>query len=325
MSADTTSLSTLIRPVVEDQPSIVIYTNNSFLPAMKSLGMTESSATGDTAYRWKVIRGTGNSATETFVEGQGLRPAGNQSCVEAALSWVYYRTRVKLSGHARDAMRSHYLGDAFLGELSGEVKYGIDNITDTITNTILGIGGNGIQLAIDSGETYAGLNRSTYSDWGSHETALDAALTVASMTAEVEALRDNDIANQGTRFDAVIVPVNQVTNYVSLVGPENGTAANRLVRYVAQPGKGVNVDVGWDDLGITFMGKPVIGVGDLTDTVMLFVCNVADDWFLRHIRPLEMKNLALVDDSAADIQISIGSAFGCRNPRRQAKLTGVTA
>lgn len=325
MGADTTSLSTLVRPQVEEQPSIVMYTNNSFLPAMKSLGMSEGPASGDTAYRWKVIRGTGNSSVETFTEGQALASSGSQSWIEAALSWVYFRAHVQMTGHARDALRSHYVGDAYLGNLAGEVKYAIDNITDLMTTTFLGTGSNGLQLAIDNAGTYANVNRSTYSDWGSHETALSAALTVASMTAEVEALRDNDIANSGTRYDAAVMPVNQITNYVALGGVENSTAGARLVRYIAEPGKGPHMDVGWDDTGVTFMGKPVVGCGDLTDTVILFLCNVSDDWFLRHIRPLESKELAISDDSAAKLQLSVGSAFGCRNPRRQAKLTGVTA
>src|SRR4030067_593291 len=100
MAADHTSLSTLIRPIVEEQPSIVMYTNNSFLPAMKALGMTEGQAGGDSSYRWKVLRSTGNSATEVFTEGQGIAASGNQSWVEAALAYVYFRPRAKLNGHA---------------------------------------------------------------------------------------------------------------------------------------------------------------------------------------------------------------------------------
>lgn len=326
MGADTTSLSTLIRPVVSEQPSVAMYTNNSFLPAMQALGMKEADQLGDNYVRWKVLRGTGNSSVETFTEGMGIASAGSQSWVEAYLAWVYTRAHVQMSGHARDAMRSAYLGDAYLGQFAGEVKYAVDNMMDNYTNALLGTGANGVQLAIDSAGTYAGINRSTYSDWGSGETAVSGVLTVAAMTAAVEALRDNDIANTGTRFDAVVMPVNQITNYAALVGPENGTAANRLVRYVAQPGQvAPHIDLGWDDTGLTFMGKPIVGVPDLTDTVVLFLCNIPDDWFLTYTRRLETKELAITDDSAANLQVSFGAAFGCRNTRRQYKLTGVTA
>ena len=73
------------------------------------------------------------------------------------------------------------------------------------------------------------------------------------------------------------------------------------------------------------MGKPIIGCGDATDTVVYFLCNIPEDWFFHYVRPLETLEMGRTDDSILDIQMSYAYAFGTRNPRRAAKLTGVTA
>ena len=322
MPATTTTASTLIKPVVDDTPTVVKFTNRQLLAVLKAAGMRDMQASGDTNFRWKVNRAAGNTSAEVYSEGQGLPTSGNQTWAEAALAWVYHRVVVQITGHLADAIGSHYLSDGALGILAGELQYGIDDLTDLMNNTFLGSTNNGLDIAIDSAGTYAGQARATITDWQSSETDIAGVLTVASLTAMYEAIVDND---RGGQPSALLMPWNQVTNYAALAGVENGTAAARLVRYIAQPGKAPSIDVGFDP-GLTFMGLPIFGVHDMTDTTIYLIGDAARGaWEFVNIRPITQKILSLNDDSEARIQVSTGGTLVCRNPRTQAKITTVTA
>lgn len=328
MAATTTTLSTLVRPVVsETDATIVKYTNRQFFQVMRAIGLQENipMSMGDSAFRWKVIRGTGNSSVETYSEGQAAAASGSQSVVEAASSYIYFRVVAELTGHAADQLKSHYLGTDYAPQaLGGEIKNGIDDLDDLAATTFLGTGASGLELAIDAAGTYSGLSRTTYSDWGSEENAVSGVLTVASMTLLHEELEDND---RGATVTACLMPRNQLTNYAALVGAENGTAADRLVRYVSQGGA-PQLDVGFMTTGLTINGTPIYGVQDMTDTVVAMLDTTdRNGWAYITQRPIQIadKTAGSNSDAYAVKHVTMASTMVCRNPRKQGKLTAVTA
>lgn len=325
--ATSTTLGTLVRPVVADDLTIVKFTNSAFLAGMRKIGMQDVRAMGDSAYRWKVQRSTGNSSVEVFTEGQAPLSAGSQSYVEAVQPWSYFRAIVSVTGHAMDFLGSHYLGEAVAGEsaLRGELPGAIAEIDDLVNTTLLGSGTTGLLNAIESTGTYAGLARATYSDWQSYEEAgAGGALTIAMLENTHEALRDND---RGARtFSAILMPENQRTNYATLVG---AGASTSLVRYIAD-GAAPKLDAGYDDVGLSFHNIPIIGVPDMTDTEIAFITDAKADqpgegWYFVTIRPIVEKELAVTDDTYKSIQISTGCTLAGRNPRKQGKVTNALA
>ena len=319
--ATSTTLSTLVRPAVANDPTIVKFTNRQFFATLRAIGMSDAVAAGDTNFRWKINRSTGNSSAEVFVEGQGEPAAGAQTWTEAALAWVYHRVLVQRTGHARDAMKSHYLGEEWGGDaaMSGEYRGALDDLADLMANTFLGSTNNGIQIAVDSAGTYAGLARATFTDWQSYEEAGAAgALTVAMMDNTWEAVKDND---RGGTVEAIFMPWNQVTNYANLAGVG---ATTSLVRIMTN-GEAPKIDTGFNESGLSHHNARIYGIHDLTDTEILHLSDIAASWLFATIRPIERKDLAITDDSVDKVQVSTGGTLVCRNPRIQGKVTNLAA
>jgi hypothetical protein len=319
--ATTTTVSTLIKPAVETEPTVLMYTNREFFGALRAMGMRDVVAGGDTAFRWKLLRSTGNSSAEVFTEGQAAPSSGNQTWAEAALSWVYHRAIVSRSGHARDAMKSAYLTPEWTSDaaMSGEYKGALLNLEDLMANTFLGSTNNGILIAVDSAGTYGGLARATYTDMQSYETAAGGdALTDVDMADTWEGMRDND---RGGKLEAILAPWNQVSNYYRL----HGFGATTPLPRIMASGEAAKIDYGFNETGLSFHNARIFGVGDMTDTELVFMSNIAEDWLFATIRPIERKDLAITDDTAEKTQVSTGGTLVCRNPRTQAKVSNALA
>lgn len=336
MAANTTTLSTLIKPLVADQPSVPKFTNRHFLSTFTAMGCPEVMAMGDTAFRWKVLRGTGNSSVGTFAEGDAVPAAGSQSWIEASLSYALgsFWVRAQVSGFAADAMGSAYLGQEWTSAASGygEIKAAVDDLTDQINNTFMGAGSGtaGLQNAIDDGGTYSALARGTYTDWQCAITDGGGdALSMADMNNNQELLFDND--RGAGPLSGTVMAVSQAFNYKSLAGAENGTAANRLVRYTVDVTGGVpKFDAGMvpgagTDTGLSFGGAPIYGVPDAPDQLVYLVTDVPRNFLIATIRPLTVEDLAKTDDSRIDKLISTRLLWMCLNPRHQGRIENITA
>lgn len=322
MPATTTTLTTLIKPVPYDQMVMIKWSNKELFPILVAIGMREVQSQGGANFEWRINRATGNSGTEIFTEGQAVPAAGSQTYSNPALAYIYHRSIVEISGHAMDQMRSHYISDAQVGSanLYGEVTGAMDDLEDLYTNTFLGSTNNGLQIAIDSTGTYAGLARGTITDFASFETAGGAAaLTIAMMRDTWEGVRDND---RGGNVQAIIMPWNQTSNYTFLA---QGTTTGNFVRHLNEPGKGPSIDLGVNFAGLSFNGVPIYGLSDLTDTEILMLSNISTDWLYAIQRPLSRKHLAINDDAEARLQLSLASSIVCLNPRRQGKVSDVAA
>lgn len=298
-AAGATSGAVLIKTTYDPAFADAVYNNNKLF----SLFPAPVRAGGDTAYRWKV-RGAGNTSVETFVEGQGSPVAGNQRFYNAAVSWQYFRAEIQITGHARDSLQSSYLpGDI----LETEMTLAMQEIKDLMTTTWMG-STVGLEVAVDSTSTYAGITRGSATYFESLETAHSALLSDSGLLDFHEALRDND---RGAEVGLILSPENQATNYYRLIG---GPATKQTT-----PG-----DSARNLSNQSFNGIPWVGIGDMTDTIILFLDMRPGMWTHQVIRPFEVNFQGRAGDSDV-YEVSTGNALVCRNPKLQGKLTGVTA
>jgi hypothetical protein len=261
---------------------------------------------GGTSYNWPVRQAT--TAAAAYVQGQAAPAPGNNTYLMASLAYSagYFWRAVEISGHAVDALRDE---GAIIEAIDREVIDAARAMQDLINTTFMGT--SHLQLAIDSAGTYAGIDRGTYTNWGSYETNVGGALSVSALADMIEALEDND---RGARHEDLILlcPVNQVTNYGALVGAGAGTP-------VVTPAGGV-ADLGFS--GYTFQGLPIFGIPDLTDTIWLAVHRPSVKWVLH--RPLTISPKSPEGDSDK-LLLTCALQMVVERPQLCGKLTGVTA
>lgn len=334
MAADTTSLAPLIRPQVEDVPTIVKYSHegpSSFLGRMAEAALRAGHGGFDlfrpagNTHGWEIQRGLGNSSAEIFTEAGAIAAAGQQTWLTASLAYIAFRVHVQVSGFAMDDVTGlgGYLDQSQYGaaQLLGEEPGAMADLFNLINDTNVGSTSNGVLAANDSGAntpTYAGYNKTVLTDLASQLTAVGGVLTIAAMDNMIEALSDNPI---GARPDAIFMPWNQATNYSNLVGPG---AATSLVRYIApEAGGSARLDAGFNAQLLQHGDIPIYAVPVMTDTVILF--HRMQYWHVVTHRPIQRKILPNDADIAAREQLSTRLTLVCKSTRRQGKLTGVTA
>lgn len=295
--------------VVEPAFTSIVYRNTNGILSL----FPQKTSGGGTATEWRVNT-AGNTSAEVFSEG-GAQPAPiAQTYVMATLSFIYFRAMVRITGHLRDAIQRMAIPDQF-NVIANEFSLGAEDVRDLMETTFQGTSNNGIQLAVDSAGTYANINRSTVSAWGSYENALGGALTWAEVMNAREAIRDND---RGGAMDLIVCPHNQLTNLQSLPGAPG--AANNSFRVNLSQDQG-GLQLAPSERGTMFGDARVVAVGDLTNTVLLYL-NSSDFDYVIH-RGFEVRPDTSGDDDVW--QISAAGTLRCRNTLRQGKSTGVTA
>ena len=258
-------------------------------------------AVGDTAFRWKL--NSAGQSPEVFTEGQAQPAAGNQTWVNAAVSWTYFRVMLQATGHARDALRS-----AWLPAIDEEAVLGRADLIDLITTSFMG-STYGLELAVDYGSSYAGVTRSGSAGYfESTETDHSAALTTDALIDLQETIRN---ADKGGSPSIILCNLNQESNVYRLGGPHLITNQNPSDK---TPGLLSNRIAGCD----------VVALPDFTTTVCMMLDPRPSNWAPRVIRPFSVKEMAPVGDSDL-YQLSWGGALVCKMPKYQGKLTGVTA
>jgi len=276
-----------------------VYRNNDFLSRFPA-PITQR---GGRYVNWMVHR-SGNGSVEVFTEGQASPNAGGQLYALAQVAWTYVRGNIELTGHALDAMQSNYTGADLLEEEMTQVQ---EDLRDLLNTSFMG-GTYGLELAVDSGSTYAGIARGSASYWESTETAVSGTLAYSDLVDIFEAISDND---KGGKVTEVQVPWNQQTNIYNLAG----MPATKMT---------TPEDAARGLTGQTFNGRPIVAMGDMTDTVIMMLDISPGQFEVVQIRPMQARFQGRAGD--ADVyQISTGAAFICKNPKRQGKLTGVTA
>lgn len=261
---------------------------------------------GGNSWNWPVSYST--TAAEAYVEGQGAPAPGNTTLLmaEQPYSTGYFQRVVELSGHTLDQCR----GEAeILSAFDVELSKAIDSIVDAINTTALGT--SFLELAVDSAGTYAGINRSTYTGWGSWENPLSGALSKAALQDMIEAVMDND---RGASLEDMLFlcPVNQLTNYAALAGAGAGTP-------IMSAG-GTKLDLGF--ASYSFAGIPVVGIPDMTDTIVLLVHRPSIYGVMQ--RPLQIEQKPTSGDSYQWL-LTCSLVLVCERPFLCAKQTAVTA
>ncbi len=275
-----------------------IYRNNSLLGLFPAPVMSP----GDSAYKWKLA--SAGTAVEDFTEFQPLLNAQTQTYVNASITYPYVRGKVHTSGMARDALRSNWI-DSIAEDMLGVRA----DMVDLITTNMMSNGTYGLEAAVDSTTTYAGISRGSAAYFESSETAVDGALNVSNLYDLQETIRDND---KGGNPSLILLPLNQETNLYRLTGQPFTAMAGP-----ADKAAGLYQQ--------TFAGMRVVALPDWTNTVIMmldmtpgkFVQVIQRDWTVTEM-PVE-------GDSAGIYQISYSLLLVNKNPKLDGKLTSVTA
>jgi hypothetical protein len=270
-------------------------------------------APGSQPFKWNVIDAA-NAQAAVFTEGQSLSTFGNQGYVQASQPAFYVRAAGGESGHMRD---NRVKGGTYEDVRSLEIAKATSDMWKIMEDQLCGSTADvGIASIIDSGTTYAGIAPGSYTSWVSVETALGGALTVTALQDLYETLRASPYGATPTH---VLMPQNQVTNYVNVAGaPGSANSAFRI-----QPG----VQGGAFDAGVvipmaTFNGLPIVPIRGLA-TTEVYMVDVSKLDLLIHRQP-EVREIAKTNDD----DLFMVSVAGClRASRRKSfgKLTGVTA
>jgi hypothetical protein len=301
MPVTTTTAANTIRETYEPGFVVSAFRNNSLLQHFP--GPTDTG--GDTAFRWK-INSTGNDSVEIFTEGANQPVAGYQNIVNAAVSPVYFRFMLEVTGHARDALRSQWFD-----QLGAEMELGREDLVDLMTTSFMG-STYGIELSVDSTSSYAGITRTATSHYAATETAIGRSIAASDIMDILETMRDNDKGSKiGPGNGLILCPLNQATNIYRLEGVP-------AVQYIGDADKAPNLHTQ------TFARIPIVGLPDWTNTVICYLDMSPGHWVLAQHRPWTVHDQGRSGD--ADIfQVSWAGQLINKMPHWDGKHTGVTA
>lgn len=289
-----------------------LYRNDFTLNMLRAIGFQDVTAPGGLKYQWH-LNSSGNSNVGVFTENQGAPASVAQGWIRPAVSWTYYWGFVTVSGMARDALADGGLFDA----VSAEVSLTQRDITDLRNTTLLGATQNGLQAAISATTTYAGITRGSAAYF---ESATSSTATIAGLKALHRAIRDPEHGGTPT---AILLSPTALEVYLSLGTMLSQTqgSSNNLLRYV-QPANGTApaFDLGHSLTGNAFMGAPVIGVPDLTSTVVIFLDTSGATCKHIVVRPFQVKFHHNEGDNEV-YEISCGSTIAVENPVRSGIMT----
>jgi hypothetical protein len=193
-------------------------------------------------------------------------------------------------------------------------------IQDTLTNVEAAFNAavlTDLAAQVDATTAYsdASLARATYT-LASLETAVGGALTLAAMEDTLETLRNTTYGIIGTDDIAILMPPNQLTNLSRLTSFDGSGASFQALNNSG------NIDGGRVQLTRTFEGAPIISVPNMTTTEIYFV-RISTTELYYHMTPtITEKQLK---EWGMSWHIVMGANLIVKDPRRCAKLTGVTA
>lgn len=300
--ANLTTMSSGIRELYSQTYIDAVYRNHELFPL---LGLTPKPHLGGHYLHW-VINSAG-STPGVFSEGDSAIDSSNQTYIQPYVSPVYIWNFLRISGHLKDAM----VNGGYFDVIGDQIEKAIADIADLFTTSFLG-STYGLEVAIDSGSTYAGITRGSQTAFEAQETAVSGALSFASVRDMVEGLRDNDVGSKlGPQNGLILMPHNQASNFYDLAGSKGIPMLSPN-----DPAQGFSSQ--------SYDGIPIKGIGDLTDTVMLFIDKSFGNYELVQFRGMDVKAHSNTGDDEL-IEISGALAFACKNPKVQGKLTGLSS
>jgi hypothetical protein len=265
--------------------------------------------------RWSIH--TTGSTPEVYVENQPTTPATNQGWGEAVLTPTWFRVLSEYTGHLQAAANAgELLVDAMTeGEMLIE-----QDLSSLVNYSFINASYNGLQVAVDSTTTYAGIARGSATYWESEEHSLSGALTMAELEDETETMEGH--THQG-RLGLLVSERNQMTNYSRLGGVAG--ASNTSIRVNLQNGPGgTPVNFGYDMDNLHFGKAPWRQLNGMTNTVILGLDTRPGCWkFLVHQPYLVQFQGRSADND--QFHHKIACLIQCKRPKRHMKITGVTA
>lgn len=256
-----------------------VYRNDAVLGILRAIGMQELTQTGGTGFKWH-LNSTGNTSVGIFTENDPAPQSVAQGWVRASVSWVYFWSWVTITGHDRDALADGGIFDA----VEAAMMLAQREVVDYRNTTFLGSSNNGLQQAISSSATYAGITRGSASYFESVSST--STFSVANLRAFHREIRSPEHGGNPTAH--LVSPT-----VLEIYGAIGGTASaqnNSTLRYVAPAdGSAPGFDYGLRLTGMNFYGRPIIEVPDLTSTVWLAVDSSAGNFQHRIIRPFQVK------------------------------------
>lgn len=318
MSLTTTVGLPFIKPNVQIGAVDSVFRDTDLINFLAANGRVVD-APGSSPFKWNVIDAA-NAQAAVFAEGDALTTFGNQSYVQASQPAFYVRAAGGESGHMRD---NRIKGGTYEDVRALEIAKATSDAWKIIEDQLLGSTTDvGIASIIDSGTTYAGIAPGSYTSWVSSETALGGVLTVSALQDLYERMVGNDTGTgvfYGSSPTHLLMPQNQVTNYVNVAGAPG--AANSAFRI--QPGvQGGAFDAGVIHPLITFNGLPVVPVRGMVSTE-IYMVDVSKLDLLIHRQP-EVREIARTNDDDR-FMISVAGCLRLSRRKSAGKLTGVTA
>ncbi len=264
-------------------------------------GEPQGPYTPDKTIRWHVASAA-NGSVEVFTEDQAQPAPGAQTYIDANLGYTYFRGMLRITGHLQDVMRN---GGAWEPIVDREFTLLIEDIRDLVTTTFLGATQGGIQAAVDSTTTYAGVTRGSQTAFESTETATNDVLGYDNMMTHYVTMRDASI---GAMPDMILMSWTQAKKYHAITGQP--AVKNQ-----------VGTDVATGFTGMEFNTVPILAVPDLTNTIAMWLTRAS--WAMHSYRSFEVKDMAPAGDSDV-FQISTAPQIVCFDPKMQGKQTGLT-
>lgn len=317
--ADLTSAGNAIMSVITPQLVKSTFLNKEIFDVAPG-GVGSTSGSG--AHRWVVESGA-NSSGGTADPNGGLFPAAaSLTLLQPSLTPQLFDAAMRVTDELAAALNG--AADP-VNVLAAEMSSCLDRVYDNFSAMVLSSTAPlGIELAVDSTGTYAGVAHTT-TGWASRETAVGGALTAAVLYNDEEALA---LPDRATNADISLVSHEQFTNYCQLGGLGNSSIQNSPVRVHVSPGEVANVNIGLDRRVAYFGSQRIVPIRDMTNTIWLM--GVAKEIeILAHERPGSVSGLKIEDAPREGYERKVVASwygiFKIANPYHWAKDTGVTA
>lgn len=259
-----------------------------------------------------------NSSVTTFAEGDAAGVPGTESYITAQWPVQYYKGVMQVTGHARDYLKNDSPEAAFFPQIALEMQGLMKAMVDRASVDMIGTGTTapvGIQGIVDDSGTVAGLLRSTYTWFAAQENAIaGSALAISDLDIIQRDVMDAEAAGNPNMW---LTSYTQIQKVQALGLRPVGTASTSPMSVVFQPGG--KWDIGSDPNTLTWAGKPIVPLRDLTNSVWLYIQQ--DQFRIVVMREWKIEPLGKTDDSEKFLA-TYALGIACLNPKFNGKVTG---
>lgn len=269
--------------------------------------------TDSTGIKWEV-KTEGSTSAGTFAEGGTFPAADEFEDATAELDWGQYVATLKITGKAMDVLEKNSSGEFIANYFQQQTQDSIAELIDEVNSDMLGgantNGVTGITAAIDDGNTYAGIDRSTATYWRCYVNdngGSGRALSTSLMDDVHATIIDTNAGN----YDLIVTSQTQWDKFVALT---SGAGSSTLTANVDGAGPVSQVF----NLGFTaanYKGRPVIAIPGYTSGRMDFV--ELGGLRYRELRELRVSEMRRINDDY-HWDITWKGQMYLRNPKKQA-------